>query len=462
MSIVRVELDSLKAWSAQKKRKPIIIRGARQVGKSTLVRLLAEAAGLCLLTLNFERQPELADLFTSNDPKKIIQLIALQTKQVVEAGKSLLFLDEIQSRAQILLPVLRYFYEEMPELHVIATGSLLDFSLAEAQFSIPVGRVEYLFLGPLNFEEFLAALKEESLLNFLQEYQLGDDFPAIIHSRFMELLRQYLVIGGMPEAVAAYSVDQDYNAAERAKHAILNTYQDDFGKYSTPASHNLLRKVFNVIPSLVGNSVKYSSISHDVKSSVVAQVLEKLCFARVAYLVKHSACNGVPLGAQVNDKIFKPLFLDVGLMCTSLGLNLLDLTKMADLTLVNAGAIAEQFIGQHLLYLNPSYQEPQLYYWVREKKSAAAEIDYVISMGANILPIEVKAGKSGTLKSLHYFIKEKSLNFGVKFNAHLPHITQEKNLLADGSSVEYQLLSLPLYFVNQLKRLAESILTDDV
>lgn len=408
------------------------------------------------MTLNFERQPELADLFIDKDPQKILQLIQLQTKHPLTIGKSLLFLDEIQGSAQVILPALRYFYEEMPELHIIATGSLLDFALAQAQFSMPVGRIEYLFLGPLRFEEFLTALNESSLLTFLNEYQLGDLLPAVIHARFIELLQQYLIIGGMPEAVAAYAINQDYNSAERIKHAILNTYQDDFGKYSSPASHNRMRKIFNALPLLVGKAVKYSAISRDEKSLVIAQALEKLCLARVAYLVKHSACNGVPLGAQINDKIFKPLFLDVGLMCTSLGLNLLDISKVAELTLINSGAVAEQFIGQHLLYLHPSYQEPQLYYWVREKKSSSAEIDYVISIGADILPIEVKAGKSGTLKSLHYFLKEKSLNLGVKFNAHLPQLTREKTMTADGGDVEYRLLSLPLYFVDQLPRLFRS------
>jgi uncharacterized protein len=458
MSILRTELTPLKDWAAQPQRKPIIIRGARQVGKTTLVRLLAETANLDLLTLNFERQPELAELFIQKDPRQILKFLSLQTGHPITAGKSLLFLDEIQGSAGVLLPALRYFYEEMPELHVIATGSLLDFTLNDAQFSMPVGRVEYLFLGPLSFEEFLKALGEESLSAFLNEYQLGDSLPLTIQARFMDLLKQYFIIGGMPEAVDMYINNQDYKTAERVKHAILNTYQDDFSKYSTPSAHNRMRKVFNALPALVGKHIKYSHISRDEKSLVIAQALEKLCLARVAYLVKHSACNGVPLGAQVNDKIFKPLFLDVGLMCTSLGLNLLDISGVAELTLVNAGAIAEQFIGQHLLYLNPSYQEPQLYYWVREKTSSSAEVDYVINMGPRIIPIEVKAGKSGTLRSLHYFLKEKKLNLGVKFNSHLPQITQERNILVDGSHVQYQLLSLPLYFIGQLKRLTAAIL----
>ena len=453
MNLSRFELGSLKKWAGEERRKPIVIRGARQVGKSTLVALLAEQAGLDLVTLNFERRPELAGLFTGFDPKQIIKLLQIQTKQTIAAGKSLLFLDEIQAGAAVILPALRYFYEEMPELHVIAAGSLLDFALSEAHFSMPVGRVDYLFLGPLSFEEFLLAFKEDYLLEFLKNYHLGEEYPAVIHEQLMNLLRQYFMVGGMPEAVAAYVAHQDFNDAERIKHSILNTYQDDFSKYGTPGSQNRIRRVFNRLPSLIGKKIKYSLISSDEKSTVIAAALEKLCLARVAYLVKHTAGNGVPLGAQVNEKIFKPLFLDVGLMCTSLGLNFLDIAQQTDMTLINSGAVAEQFIGQHLLYLNPSYQQPQLYYWVREQKSSSAEIDYVISIGHTVLPIEVKAGKSGALKSLHYFLQEKSLNLGVKFNAHFPQLTQEQNKLANGLQIQYQLLSLPLYFVGQLNRL---------
>ncbi|MBS0349716.1 MAG: ATP-binding protein [Proteobacteria bacterium] len=453
MSISRLELGSLKKWALQTRRKPLIIRGARQVGKSTLVNLLAQQTHLDLLTLNFEQQPELADLFARPDPKKILKLLEVQINRPIHIGKTLLFLDEIQGVAKVILPALRYFYEEIPDLHVISTGSLLDFALNEAQFSMPVGRIEYLFMGPLNFEEFLIALGEQSLWAFLNEFQINDILPQSIHNRLMDLLREFLIIGGMPEAVAAFAENRDYQSAERIKHAILNTYRDDFNKYSTPTSHNRIRKVFSALPALVGKRLKYSLISPDEKSVVIANALEKLCLARVAYLIKHSACNGLPLGAQVNEKIFKPLFLDVGLVCTSLGLNLLDIGVANTLSLVNSGAISEQFIGQHLLYLHPSYQEPALYYWVREKKSSSAEVDYVINIGPNILPIEVKAGKSGTLRSLHYFLQEQSLHLGVRVNAHFPQITAEKVTLAGDRSLQYQLLSLPLYFIGQLKRL---------
>ncbi|MFT3741415.1 MAG: ATP-binding protein [Gammaproteobacteria bacterium] len=454
MLTYRLELEPLNHWAQLEHRKPIVIRGARQVGKSTLVKLLAEHQQLALLELNFERTPELAELFQSNDPVKIIDFLQIQFKCSVIPGKTLLFLDEIQATPQILTS-LRYFYEEMPQLHVIAAGSLLDFALKNATFSMPVGRLEYMYLGPLSFEGFLLAVEETQLYHFLVHYHLGDDFPSPIHQRLLELLKVYLIIGGMPEAVVTYAQTRDFAAVERVKHSILNTYQDDFNKYAPASSQFRLRQIFNKIAALVGHKLKYSHIIDTEKSTVVAAALEKLCLARVVYLVHHSACNGLPLGAQISEKIFKSLFLDVGLLSTNLGLNFLDLRSIQELTLVNSGSVAEQFVGQHLLFSHPPYVEPKLYYWTREKKSAAAEIDYVMSQGLHIIPVEVKAGKTGSLKSLHYFLQEKHFKLGVKLNTQLPSLSFERNKLIHDGVIEYQLLSLPLYFVGQLSRLLE-------
>jgi predicted AAA+ superfamily ATPase len=433
------------------KRKPIIVRGARQVGKSTLVRHLAKAQGLNLIEVDFEYQPELAELFSSKDPKTIMQLLKLHYPNS-HSEKSLLFLDEIQARPEVL-STLRYFYEKMPEQPVIAAGSLLDFALEEHTFSMPVGRIEYMFLGPLNFEDFLRAMGQTALSDFLNHYTLKDNYPDAIHKQLLSWLKRYLIVGGMPEAVMAYAENQDFSASERVKQSILNTYQDDFSKYPPPTALSALRKAFSQLPLLVGQKVKYSHIDPNAKSAAVAEALTKLSYAGLVYLVKHSACNGLPLGAQVKDKIFKPLMLDVGLLSTQLGLSMLNLLGDDALTLINTGAVTEQFIGQHLLYAGPWYEKPQLYYWVREKKSASAEIDYAATRNAAPLPIEVKAGKTGTLRSLHYFLQEKKLSLGVRFNAQMPSLSREQHKLTDGSTVDYQLLSLPLYMVSQLNRL---------
>ena len=345
----------------------------------------------------------------------------------------------------------------MPSLHVIAAGSLLEFSLQSSSFAMPVGRIDYMYIGPITFEEFLLAMGESSLLEFLNEYQLTTRYPTVIHKKLMSLLKIYCMIGGMPQAMVAYLTHHDVQDSEKVKHSILNTYQDDFSKYTTASNQEHIRLVFNKLPLFIGKKIKYSHFSNQEKSRVIADALEKLSLARVVHLIYHSASNGIPLGAEINPKAFKAIFLDVGLLMTRLGIHLLHLQKVDELTLINSGAIAEQLIGQHLLQNNPFYQQPQLYYWMRDKKSSSAEIDYVISYGQKIIPIEVKAGKSGTLKSLHYFMNEKNLNFAARFNAQLPSLCDNTATLSNGKSIQYQLLSLPLYFVAQLPRLLNLI-----
>jgi predicted AAA+ superfamily ATPase len=442
----RVRLPDLILWAKRDKRKPLILRGARQVGKSTLVNLLAEALSLDCVTLNFEKTPSLADLFKSNEPETIVNLISIKLNRPIKAGTTLLFLDEIQARPEILLS-LRYFYEEMPELHVICAGSLLEFALEQLDFSMPVGRIEYAYLGPMSFMEFLWALGEQGLAEFLSSYQLNQEIPDPIHHKCLELLKHYLIIGGMPEAIQQYVTYRDLLEVERAKRSILETYEDDLSKYASKRSLSLLRQVFDKVPRLVSKHIKYSEINSEVKSTVVAEALHQLDKAKVITEIYRSSSNGVPLGAQLNEKIFKLIFLDVGLLSTQLDLSFLDLHEINELTLVHQGVIAEQFIGQHLLYLRPFFEPPSLYYWQRDKKSSQAEIDYVISHRQKVIPIEVKAGKAGTLKSMHLFMEEKDLDFGLRFSSNLPDEIM--------TSANKKILTLPLYLITELHRLIQ-------
>jgi len=453
----RRELTYLSEWATSPTRKPLIIRGARQVGKSTLVHLFANEAGFDLLELNFEKAPRLAELFVSNQPQEIIQLIYLQLNQKIIPGKTLLFLDEIQAASQVLA-TLRYFYEDMPQLHVLAAGSLLEFTLANMPFSMPVGRIEYMHLGPLSFEDFLAALGENGLLDFLKNYTLIQEYPPVIHEKLMKLLKAFLIVGGMPQAVAHYLEHRDFIAAEKVKHSILDTYVDDFAKYAKRTAETRLRLVFTRLSTQIGKKFKYSNISPHDKSTTIAAALTQLTYAKIAYPVYHSACNGIPLGAEINAKVFKVLFLDVGLCATQLGLSYLDVLHQEEIDLRNSGAVSEQLIGQHLLYLRPTYETPELYYWVREKKSAESEIDYVVSNRQQLIPVEVKAGKTGTLKSLHYFMHEKKLGLAIRFNSQQPLLSKISYSLPHANEqVRYHLLSLPLYMVGQMYRLIENV-----
>ncbi len=424
------------------------------MGKSFLVRMFAESHFDRLVELNFERDPELASLFSSS-PLETARNLELRFGTKIEPGRTLVFLDEIQAAASVLAK-LRYFHEELPGLHVIVAGSLLEFVLEKHEFSMPVGRIEYLHLGPMEFEEFLLAIDKKHLVHFLEELSVTDSIPEAIHSQLLGLLRQFLAIGGMPAAIKAFLDTGSFQECDAVKQSILSTYQDDFSKYQRRVNHPRLIKVFRKLPRLVGSRFKYAKVDRLERSKDLAETLHMLCLARVAHRVLHSSANGVPLGAEVHDRNFKVLFMDVGLMVRALGLSLLDFEGAEDLLLVNQGAVCEQFVGQHLLYSRELYEEPELYFWSREQRNSAAEVDYVISQGPEIVPVEVKAGKTGTLKSLHLFLREKGRGFGIRLNSQPPSRLEAETSLPGYENAKFTLLSLPLYMVGQLRRFAGS------
>jgi len=452
----RQSLAYLSEWLQLKNRKPLLIQGARQVGKSTLVRLLAIQSKLELVELNLKRNPELATLFKSNNPHKIIQLISIQTGKNIESGQTLLFIDEVQEVTEAIV-ALRYFYTELPTLHVVAAGSLLEFAFTTTNLSTLGGQIEHLYLGPMSFVEFLLAINAQSLADFIQSYHLDEEIPQPIHTKLMELIKVYFITGGMPESILAYFGDNTFKACEKVKQSILVTYRDDFGKYASLTKHDLIRKVFTKIPAMIGNKFKYSNISRDIKPALIATALEQLYLAKIVWKVHHSSANRIPLSVEQNDRFFKVLFLDIGLVSTNLGINYLNLLEANELNLVNSGSLTEQFIGQHLLYVKNTSVEPELHYWAREKKSAAAELDYVINLGNQIIPIEVKAGKTGRMKSLHLFLREKQGRLGVRFNSAPPSLMDAHSKLVDGSQIHFKFLSLPLYLVSELNRLVAKI-----
>lgn len=457
MTIHRYEVDLLLNWLTKKDRKPLIIRGARQVGKSTLVRQLATLSKRSCFELNFERNPDHADFFKSKDPAIILNLLSIHFNKSIDYKTSILFLDEIQATPE-LIEILRYFYEECPELPVVTAGSLLDFVLDEKEFSVPVGRVEYFFLGPLSFEDFLKSQKETTLLEWMRSVKLTDTIPAPIHQRCIDLVKQFWLIGGMPEVVAHYAENQSFLDIDNIKRNIIQSYQEDFHKYGRIKQIPLLRRTFNTIPSLIGHKIKYSQIDSESKSTQVRGALEYLSIAKVIHLIYHSHATGLPLRAQIDPKVFKAIFLDIGLLCSALGLSHLSIIQAPDWAWINRGSLAEQFIGQILLQLYPPYQSPELYYWVREQPQSSAQIDYIWQYENHIIPIEVKAGKTGHLKSLHYFIQEKNWRCGVRFNTDIPSILDKSGKLPNHEEFSYRLLSIPFYLSGQLNRLIAGLL----
>ena len=456
----RIASNYIKEWKERATRKPLVIRGARQVGKSFLVRLLAREAFANLVEINFERLPDVASLFAGKSPRTILPLLEARFNAPIEPGKTLLFLDEIQAAPEVFA-ALRYFQEELPGLHLMAAGSLLEFVLQEHSFSMPVGRIEYLHLGPMTFEEFLLAAGREQLQQWLSRYPLADRVPQELHRELLGLVRQYAVVGGMPEAVAGFTRNGSYQECEQIQQSILSTYRDDFAKYAAKVKHRRIDKVFAAVPRLVGRKFMFSQVDREERARELRAALELLCLARVTHQVKHSQGNGVPLGAETDERTFKVLFLDVGLLCRSCGLRVLDVEKVADLTLVNNGAVCEQLVGQHLLMSGAFYEDPVLHCWMRDRPNSSAEVDYLMAIGPHVIPVEVKAGATGRLKSLHLFLAEKNRRFGLRFNSDLPSLLDTSAAPPGTGATPCRLLSLPFYLLGQARRLCAAALAGD-
>ena len=460
----RHRLQDMKEWLHRAGRKPLVLRGARQVGKSTLVRLLCEAeSDRDLLTVNLERHPHLADTFAGNDPATVLNVLEAVSDQSV-SERTVLFLDEIQAAPSAFVS-LRYFLEEKPELPIMAAGSLLEFMLSDHTFSMPVGRIQYLDLGAMTFTEFLRAVGQQRLARQIEtfEWSSGAAPPAphpAIHQRLLELLRLYHFVGGMPEAVRVYAESRSLRAVSAVHAGIIDTWRDDFPKYAARRDLTRMLRVFNFAARQVGRKVKYSNVSPDDQSATIRRDIDLLAMARVIAKVTHSHCSGLPLQAELKDKVFKLIFLDIGLMNAVCGVGWQTISGQTDTQLVNAGPGAEQFIGQHLQFLHAGRPNRELTYWLREGRSNNAEVDYVCELGGRVVPIEVKAGRTGTLKSLHQFVAEKRTPVAVRFDAEPPALRAVDAQVRRGRGSErarYRLVSLPLYLVERLPHIVEEL-----
>ena len=457
----RDAVQYLSQWLGNKRRKPLILRGARQVGKSTLVRLFAEAANLSLHEINLERHLFLDDIFKSLDMTIIVRELEALAGVPINAPGSCLFLDEIQATPHAL-QALRYFYEEYPELPVIAAGSLLEFILADHSFSMPVGRIEYFHLYPLTFREFLSVTKP-ALLPYLDTLlPSADEIPHAAHQQLLKKLRDYFFVGGLPEAVQVFADNESLQEVAAVHRSIVSTYQDDFSKYTKQNDLFLIQKIFNYIPKSLGKKVKYTNISRDNRAAQVKKSISLLVKARICHQVKHSHCTALPLAAESSDSVHKMIFMDIGLVNHICGCDWRTMAAFDDRQLVNEGGIAEQFVGQHLIDISGGLDQPSLHYWLREKKSSNAEVDYVIGLAGLVLPVEVKSGTSGSLKSLQQFVYNKDINLAIRFDLNPLSMQQVENTIRTAlgnQKIRYTLLSLPLYGVQELERIVHENLS---
>jgi len=459
--LARFAENDLKQWIQKRNRKPLILRGARQVGKSTLVRQFAKKNNLVLNEINLEKHLYLNGIFQTLDITRIIRELEALIGVNIQKQNSLLFLDEIQA-TPYALQALRYFYEEKPEFPVISAGSLLEFTLSSHSFSMPVGRIEYYHLGPMTFKEFLLSM-EPGLVKYLLNFDLKKSIPETAHIKLLGRQREYFFVGGMPEAVYLYSCSKSITEVSDVHKSIADTYQDDFSKYATFKELALMQRVFRYIPRTVGKKVKYSNIDREQRSKDIKTIIDLLAKARVCHKVFHSHISGIPLDADIKETIYKLLFMDIGMVNHICGNDWASIQSFQDIELINEGSLAEQFIGQHLIQIKN--QAPQLCYWLREGKSSNSEVDYVISHGKLILPVEVKAGKSGTLKSLHQLVFNKQLEYAIRFDLNPPglqKISHLVNIPTGSQPVTFTLLSLPLYMVEELPGIIDSIRLNDI
>jgi predicted AAA+ superfamily ATPase len=372
----------------------------------------------------------------------------------VSCGDTLLFIDEIQTCPEAIQS-LRYFKEKIPELHVICAGSLLDHTLNEMKLPMPVGRVEFLYMYPMSFKEFLKAINQEKLVTYIQEFDFTQPFSEVIHNKIAQHLRFYFFIGGMPAAVNNFAENTNHSDIQRVQNNILTSIQYDFAKYGSRKQQEYLQLVLRYCGRYPGRKIKYSNIDREIRSTFLKEAIEKLVLSRVVHTVKHSNASSVPITEHVKEDVFKTVFMDIGFVNQ---LNQIELTGLADLVTANEGMLAEQFIAQELLCIQTAWISPELFYWSREERNSNAEVDYIFQYKNKIYLVQVQAPKTGTLKSMQMYLYEKKLDKGIRFNMDLPNKGQFKTKVnAPGTNAElsWNLLSLPLYMVSELKRLID-------
>jgi len=447
-------IQYLRAWKTRSERNPLIVRGARQVGKTYLIEEFAKTEFKNCLSINLEEKPELRKLFFDNDVIRILTELSILMNEDISFGETLLFIDEIQSCPEALQS-LRYFKEKTPQLHVICAGSLLDHTLNEMKLPMPVGRVEFMHLYPMNFNEFLVAINQERLVKYIREYDFSNPFSEVIHNQIAKHLRFYFFIGGMPAVVKNFAENTRLSDIQRIQNNIMTSIQYDFAKYGTRKQQDYLQLVLRYCGRYPGRKIKFSNIDREIRSTYLKESIEKLALSRIIHKIKHTNASNVPLTEYVKEEVFKTVFMDIGFVNQ---LNQIELTGLNNLVTANEGILAEQFIAQELLNIQPEYMSPELFYWSREEKSSNAEIDFIFQHKNKIYPIEVKAGKTGTLKSMQLYLHEKKLKEGIRFNMDLPskgsfHV--RLNVPGNTAELSWTLLSLPLYMVSELRRLID-------
>lgn len=423
----------LKQWVLDQKRKPLLLRGARQIGKTYAARQLGKSFDN-FVEINFEEVKDAHVYFEGNlYPEEIIHNLSLLTYKPIIPGKTLLFFDEIQAMPRVLT-ALRYFYEKMPELHVIAAGSLLDFTIQAV--GIPVGRVESLYMYPLSFFEFLLANEGGTVLvEEILRHSPHEPMNEPIHKRLLEKVSLYVAIGGMPEAVQSWIDSKNALSCAKIHTTIIDSYRSDFGTYAKKFQIKYVDTLFKSVPGQLGDRFKYSKVEGDYRKRELSPCLDLLVTAGVIHRSVCTAGNGIPLGAEVNMDYFKLILADVALTQAVLDIPMRTLLLNPISELINRGSIVEAFVGQELLAYSTPVKKANLYYWQRMAREGNAEVDYLVQDDEHIIPIEVKSAKArrsvpswkawigvgrgsgSTLASMHSFLESHQKSpHGIRFS----------------------------------------------
>lgn len=406
-------------WKNSNSLKPLLLRGARQVGKSWAVKHLGETFDY-YIEVNFEKRPDMKDVFERvHDVHDLANSLSMLYNVPVVAGKTLLFLDEIQD-CSAAITSLWSFKEDFPGLHVVAAGSLLEFALQELP-SFGVGRIRSLFVYPFSFDEFLMAEGKSAWIKAKQEADSGRPLLTALHNDIVHHYRTFLMVGGMPASVAAWVKTHDYRECQTELDDIQLTYYDDFAKYAKKVDPTLLRNTLQSVILQIGNKFTYSKVEGAYRAEEVKKALKLLCDAGIVKRVSHTAANGLPLGAETNDKFRKYIYLDSGLLLRILDMDLGGARQLTDLIiagtaedLVNKGGLTEMVLGWELVKYNNPRSQHDLYYWENTAGGTRSEVDYIIARDMKVLPIECKSGTSGKMKSLHMFMRYKHLTDAIR------------------------------------------------
>ena len=434
-------LFHLERWKADTHRKPLILRGARQVGKTTVVNEFGRQFDN-YLSLNLEKQEALALFELAVPLKDLMPLFFAHCGKIRKEGSTLIFIDEIQNSAKAV-SLLRYFYEELPDIYVIAAGSLLE-NLIDVHASFPVGRVQYMALRPCSFREFLGAVEEEALLSVLDRPEVTVAF----HERLMLLFNVYTLIGGMPEVVQLYAERRDILSLESTYETLLQGYRDDVEKY---VQGRLLPEVVRFILKegwhKAGQAVTlggFAGSSYNVRE--VGEAFRLLEKAMLLELVYPTTATDVPATPEIK-RMPKLIWLDTGLVNYAAQVQK-DVFGAKDIMDAWRGMIAKQIVGQELLTLTDKVSQKRSF-WVRNKSGSNAEVDFVWVQDSMIYPIEVKSGHNAHLRSLHSFMDRSSQTIGVRVWSQPYSVDEVKTV----NGKEFKLLNIPFYLVGKLDKI---------